>query len=76
LDGKQRLGMNNDETTFRSPTPGPDFSINHRDSIALDELINRLTPTSTSTPEVIDLNILVFVNKKKNFYQNNCFLFR
>lgn len=44
--------MNNEETTFRSPTPGPDFSTIHRDSITLDELIDRLTPTSSSTPEV------------------------
>jgi hypothetical protein len=52
LEDKQRLGVNNDESTFRSPTPGPDFSAIRRDSITLDELIDRLTPTSMSTPEV------------------------
>ncbi|CAF0735522.1 unnamed protein product [Adineta steineri] len=52
LEDKQRLGSNNDEITFRSPTPGPDFSTIHSDSITLDELINRITPTSTSTPEI------------------------
>jgi hypothetical protein len=54
LDDKQRRSVNNDESTFRSPTPGPDFSAIHTDSIPLDELIDRLTPTSTSTPEVIN----------------------
>ncbi|CAF2101263.1 unnamed protein product [Rotaria magnacalcarata] len=52
FDDKQHLGINNDESTFRSPTPGPDFSAAHSDSITLDELIDRLTPTSTSTPEI------------------------
>lgn len=52
MDDKQQLNMTNDESTFRSPTPGPDFSSLHNDSITLDELIERLTPTSTSTPEV------------------------
>jgi len=63
LEDKQRLGVNNDETTFRSPTPGPDFSTIHRDSITLEELINRLTPTSTSTPEVIN----IFLKTKSTF---------
>jgi hypothetical protein len=69
LEGKQRLGVNNDETTFRSPTPGPDFSTIHRDSITLEELIDRLTPTSTSTPEVIDLEQLNFRKQNISFIE-------
>ncbi|CAF1211330.1 unnamed protein product [Rotaria sordida] len=52
LEDKQLLGINHDESTFRSPTPGPDFSTVRSDSVTLDELIDRLTPTSTSTPEI------------------------
>ncbi|CAF3824627.1 unnamed protein product [Rotaria sp. Silwood1] len=52
LEDKQHLSINQDESTFRSPTPGPDFSTVRSDSITLDELIERLTPTPTSTPEI------------------------
>ena len=62
LEDKHRYGYNNDETTFRSPTPGPDFSTVRTDSITLDDLIERITPTSNCTPEVT----IVFS------YENSC----
>ncbi|CAF3162553.1 unnamed protein product [Rotaria sp. Silwood2] len=52
LTDKHKLSFNQDESTLRSLTPGPDFSTVQSDSITLDELIDRLTPTSTSTPEI------------------------
>ncbi|CAF0931134.1 unnamed protein product [Adineta ricciae] len=52
LEDKHRYGYNNDETTFRSPTPRPDFSTVRTDSITLDDLIERMTPTSNCTPEI------------------------
>ncbi len=59
FEDKQRRGANHDESTFRSPTPGPDFSTIHRDSITLEELIDRLTPTPFSTPEVSSVFFLI-----------------
>lgn len=52
MNDRQRFDGNIDESNFRSPTPGPDYAALNHDSISLEDLIERLTPTSYTTPEV------------------------
>lgn len=52
MNDRQRFDGNIDESNFRSPTPGPDYAALNHDSISLEDLIERLTPTSYTTPEI------------------------